>query len=288
MEWGRSAIIIINMVSKHYLRRPLRIAALALSASLLCVNMASASASSANISHSYQSKTAIPAGSLVSLDASSQDYVEPANITNGARAFGIVVNSADSLLAVDTGKGGVQVATNGTAPALVSNVNGDISVGDQIAVSPFDGIGMKASSGSHVVGLAQSAFSATSAGAQMQTIKDTTGASKQIAIGTVNVTIPPGSTNGDGNVNLTSLQKLAQSFTGRVIPTSRIIAALLIAGITLLALIALIYGAIYSAIISIGRNPLAKSAVYRSLATVLGMAVLTASVALGVALLILR
>ncbi len=46
----------------------------------------------------------------------------------------------------------------------------------------------------------------------------------------------------------------------------------------MLALITLIYASIYGSIVSIGRNPLAKYAVFRTLGSVLGLAALTAAI----------
>ena len=276
------------MVFKHTQSHHLRLSLVSVGAFLLVMGLAPVSASSANVSYSYQSKNTIPAGSLVSLDPSSKNTIQAANTTNAARILGIVVNSSDSLLAVDSGKGSAQVAISGTAPGLVSDVNGSIKVGDKVAVSPFDGIGMKAGSGTYVIGLAQTAFDTHAKGVQTRTVKDSTGASKQIAIGSININIAAGSVGGGEDQKINSLQKLARSLTGRIIPTGRIIVALLITGVTLIALIVLIYGSVYSTIISIGRNPLAKYAVYRSLTTVLTMAFITAAVAMGVALLLLR
>jgi hypothetical protein len=255
---------------------------------LLLMSLATASASSANISHSYQSAGSIATGSLVSLNPTKANFVETSNTDNGVRVFGVVVNSADSLLAVNAQNGSVQVATSGTATALVSDVNGPIKVGDQVAVSPFDGIGMKASSGSRVIGLAQSAFNSKSPGAERQTVKNDAGTPKEIALGNLRVNISPGAASGGSDDTINGLQKLVRSITGKVIPTARIIVALVITVVTLVALIALVYGSVYSTIISVGRNPLAKYAIYRSMGAVLAMAVITAAVAMGVVLLLLR
>lgn len=269
-------------------KRYAKVTIFGLGASLFMLSLAPVSASSANISRSYQSSQTVLAGSLVSLDASKSDYVQAANTNNAARIFGIAVISNDSLLAVDAKKGSVQVATSGTAPALVSDLNGAINVGDQIAVSPFDGIGMKAPSGSRIIGLAQTAFNNGLPGIQRRTVKDNSGVSKQIAVGTIKVNIAPGSSTGSSTEKINGVQKLAKSITGRLIPTGRIVVALIIVGVTLIALITLIYGSVYSTIISVGRNPLAKYAIYRSMASVLLLAFITAAVAMGMAVLLLR
>jgi hypothetical protein len=271
-----------------HLSRHLRISFIGLGTYLLFINLAPVGASSANISHSFQSTKSIPTGSLVSIDPKTSDYVIASNTNNAARVFGVAVNSSDSLLAVDATKGAVQVATSGTATALVSDVNGPIKVGDQIAVSPFDGIGMKATSGTKIIGLAQSAFDTSASGVEKRTVKNISGQSKDIAIGSLRVNISPGSASGGADDSANGLQKLVRTVTGKTIPTVRIIVALVITIVTLIALIALIYGSVYSTIISVGRNPLAKYAIYRSMGSVLAMAAITAIVALGVVVLLLR
>jgi hypothetical protein len=58
--------------------------------------------------------------------------------------------------------------------------------------------------------------------------------------------------------------------------------------VTVLALIILIYGSIYGSIISIGRNPLARYAVFRTLGGVLLMSVVMAIIAGSTIYLLLR
>lgn len=267
----------------------LRISLVSVGAGLLLVSLTPASASSANLSHSYHSIGTIPNGSIVSLDPKRSDYVQSANITTGQRLLGVAVARDDSLLAVDASEELIQVATTGTATTLVSNVAGPIAVGDQIAVSPFNGIGMKAGPGARVIGLAQTAMATSGDAVTTQTVKDNSGVSKQITIGYVSINISPG-TNGSGSsgASLSGLQKFVRSLTGKTIPTSRIVISLIILIITVITLIALIYGSIYSTIISIGRNPLAKYAVFRSMGAVLAMAGMTAVVAGILIILLLR
>jgi hypothetical protein len=237
-------------------------------------------ASSANISHAYKASESIPSGSLVSVRAGKSDYVELANSRNGSKLLGLAVSSSDSLLAVDPDSGTVQVATSGTATALVSDVNGDISVGDQVSVSPFSGIGMKSLPGTRIIGVAQTAFSASTTGSSTKDVQDKSGKTQQIHVGYVRVTIGVGSSNStDGSEQLNSLQKLIKSLTGKTISTWRIIIALIVAIIALAALIALIYASIFGSIISVGRNPLAKHAIFRTLTSVVVMACVMAAVA---------
>jgi hypothetical protein len=247
---------------------------------LILFGLTSVGASSANISHSYNASSAIPNGSLVSLDPTRSNYVEVANSENGGQLLGVVVASDDSLLAVDAEDSKTQVATSGSVSALVSTLNGDIKVGDQVAVSPFNGVGARAKPGEHVIGLAQTAFTRTSVGAQSKAIKDRAGKEKQITIGYIRLNIGVGTAStADGQRQLNGLQKLAKSLTGRTVSTTRVVISLIIALVAIIALVTLMYSSIYSGIISIGRNPLAKYAVLRTVTGVLTMAGIMAAVA---------
>ena len=243
-------------------------------ATLACSSQAIAA--SPTISHNYQEYRSIPNGSIVSLDTHNSSYVQPANTNNGSRLIGVTLPSNQSLLAIDPNNAEIEVATSGTVTTLVSTLDGNISVGDQVAVSALAGVGMKALPGSQVIGLADASFTSTSNDVTSQTIKDTSGKVHTVVVGyipvTIAITVVP--TGSNGNSGLSSLQKFAQSFTGHITSTARIILALAVAAITLVILAVLIYASIYGSIISIGRNPLAKFAIMRSLASVLRIAVL--------------
>ena len=127
--------------------RGLRVLFAGLFTALFLFSLSPVGAASANISKSYKSSDQIPNGSLVSLNNQKTDYVIQSNTKNGSKLLGVAVAADESLLAVNPTDGSVQVATSGTAVALVSDLNGSIKVGDQIGVSPFDGIGMKISGG---------------------------------------------------------------------------------------------------------------------------------------------
>ncbi len=203
--------------------------------------------------------------------------------------IGVALASNDSLIAVDPQSGKVQVATSGAVDTLVSTLGGPIKVGDEVGVSPFSGIGMKAEPGSRIIGLSQSDFSKDSQGVVQQTVTDKTGKKAQLQVGYVRVSIAiatDGSLSKEARLN--GLQRLVQGLTGKTVPTFRVVSSLAIALIALLILITLIYAAIYGSIISIGRNPLAKYAVFRTLGTVAGMAILTAALAAASIFFLLR
>jgi hypothetical protein len=247
---------------------------------------------SSNVSHSYPVDPGtgnIPIGSLVSLDPAHAGAIELANSTNGQRLLGVVVNSSDSLLAVDVTAGKAQVAISGTADALVSTLNGDIKVGDQVGVSAFNGVGIKAVPNSHVIGLAQTVFGSTSKGAVQEQVKDKNGQSQQITVGFIPVTVAISSNvTPPKGVKLNILQQIVKSLTGRTISTARIIIALIIASLALIILIDVVHASIYGGLTSIGRNPLAKYAVFRVLVYITVSAGLTTIVAGTIIFFLLR
>lgn len=236
-------------------------------------------AASADISHSYQAGSNITPGSIVSLDPQQSDYVQAANINNGSRLLGVVVGAGGSLIALDPTTGTVQVAISGTVNTLVSTINGPINIGDQIAVSPFSGVGMKALSGSHVIGLAQSALSASSSNVITQQVTNKQGGKSQIKIGYIRISIATGVDTAGSEEGLNSLQKFAQSIVGHPVSTLRIILCVVVSVFALVALIVLIYASVHSSIIAIGRNPLARYSIFRSLAITFGLAIITAGLA---------
>lgn len=262
-------------------------ASIGLVALLVASQAAIAFASSANISHSYKTNTHIPTGSLVSLDPSKSDTVGLTDPTNASRLVGVAVENDDSLLAVDPSNLTTQVANSGTVEALVSTSNGNIVVGDQIGVSPFKGIGMRADDGTRIVGLAQSTFNGSSKGAVTRELKDKSGKTQKVTVGFVRISIAIGTATSSHN-KLNGLQKLAQDIAGHPVSTARIVLSAAIAVIALAALITLIYGSIYGSIIAVGRNPLAKFAIFRTLTSVMFMALATAALALITIYLFLR
>jgi hypothetical protein len=243
---------------------------------LLLLGAATASAATANLSKSFSANGSFPNGSLVSLDPKNPDHVELANTANGSRLIGVILASDDSLLAVDPAAGKVQVATNGSVDALVSSLGGAVKVGDEIGVSPFSGIGMKAAAGSRVIGLAQNRFSEDSPAATKQTVTDKEGRQHQLSVGYVRVSISVTTQGGPKGSSLSSLQTFVQGLTGHKVAQNRVVLSLAITVIAFLVLVTLIYSAIYGSIVSVGRNPLAKYAIFRALGSVSAIAVLTA------------
>lgn len=231
------------------------------------------------ISRAYQISSSTPAGSLVSLTA-NPGVAESANTANADKLIGVTVASNQSLIAIDQTSASTQVATNGTVMALVSTLKGDISSGDRVAVSALSGVGAKAQPGDQIIGFAKLSLSGSTPDTTSQTIIDTNGRKHIVAIGTIPINIAISTfASGNNDANLTGLQKLVKSLTGHVLPTARILLAIIITIVALFTLAALTYSSIYGGIISLGRNPLARYVILKSLVGVIIAATLIAIVA---------
>lgn len=234
----------------------------------------------ADVSRSFTAAdNGIVAGSLVSTKSGTSDTVVLASTNNGQQLIGVVVPTDRSLLAIDSTTNKAQVAISGTADTLVSTINGDIKAGDQIAVSPISGVGMEASGSLRTIGIAQADFSSKTSGAQSRQVADKAGHNQQIYIGTIPVAISIGYSSTATSTQsglLSGLQTFAVAVAGHQVTVLQTIFSFLIVIIAIGALIGLVYGAIHGSIVSIGRNPLARESIYKSLVQVIIMAAMIA------------
>jgi hypothetical protein len=231
----------------------------------------------ASVSYAYKAHSDITVGSLVSLDAGPEKFITLANSNNAPKLVGIAVAGDDSLLAVNAQTGLAQVAVSGSAAALVTTVNGEIKVGDQIAVSPFSGVGMKALPGSRIIGLAQTALKSNDKNSTKREVKDKQGKLQTIEVGFVQVSVAIGTAASAPQTNQTdSVAGFVKFVTGHEVSKTRVIFSGIIIIVTVIALVTLIYSSIYGTILAVGRNPLARASIYRTLRSVLIMSFLMA------------
>ena len=216
------------------------------------------------ISQGYSTKDDLALGSIVSLEKNSSDHVTAAVTSNADSILGVVINSDSSLLALtnDT-KEQVPVATSGTVPVIVSDINGEIHQGDHVTASPLKGVGMKASANVRIVGIAQGGMK----NATKQTYKDKAGKEHTVTLGEVPVIVNVAYffKEPEKTVVPTALQNVANALAGKTVSTLPIVLSAAVFLIMLIVVSSIIYSMIKSSIISIGRNPMSQAAVYRDL-----------------------
>lgn len=244
------------------------------------------------MSTTFQSRSPLTAGTVVALNETNAEEVIPASLNNLQHLHGVVVNEGEAVVNISNQENGVEVATSGTVNVVVSNVNGAITSGDLITASPIGGVAMRAADQAKVLGTAQANFSADSNAENIRTIPVTLndGRTIDVTIGAIPVAV-----NVQNNPNIAEdeilpefLQNTANTISGKPVSTTRVIVSFIIFLLTLIGATVLIYSAVQSAVISIGRNPLSKGSVYRSLFQVFGIVVIVMAVGLGSAYLVLR
>lgn len=202
-------------------------------------------------------------GALVETVAGDSSAVELATIKSASRLAGVV--SKTTLVELSNSKKNeAQVILSGTANALVSDVNGTIRAGDKITASPIDGVGMLATADAQIAGTAQADL--TTKSARTETITDRNGKSHAVHIGTIPLQVGVSYYVAPSSQFLPPfLQSLANNVSGRPVSGARI----LLGGVLLLmafsSIFALIYTSVRAGIISLGRNPLAATAIQRGL-----------------------
>lgn len=237
---------------------------------------------------SYPSTQDLSPGTIVATNQKSGG-VESANVNNIAYLYGVVVTADQSLLSFTSTAGKqVQVATSGVSQMFVSDVNGAVVSGDAITASIISGVGMKATDNSKVIGTAQGSL-ADSQGKRTESITLADGTKQTVQLGVVPVAINISYfyKQQAKSVIPSAIQDVANAVAGRNVPALPIIISLVIFIVAVVSVGGLVYGAIRASIISVGRNPMAQAAVYRSLLQISGLILAILGAGLGAIYLIL-
>jgi len=224
------------------------------------------------IAQSYRaddSKGKIVAGALVSSKANDSLSIELATNDPSSSLLGVAGKSP--LVVLSTGKQQIQVVISGTARVLVSSINGTIRAGDKIAPSPINGVGMRATTESQIVGTAQTDFDTKNA--YKRDIIDRKGRRHSVLVGYISLQVGTAFYRAPANEFLPPfIQDVANTVAGRQVSAIRVLLAAAIALVSFATASALIYGAVRTAMTSLGRNPLAAHAIRKSLYQIVAIA----------------
>lgn len=217
------------------------------------------------ISQGFPTDETLQPGTIVSRQEKEKG-IEQATSASTDRLLGVVSDTSLVELS-DDGLSQVQVVTNGLAFTLVSNINGDVKVGDFVTASPLKGVGMKTLESGYVIGVAQADFADIKAVSE-RTITDKSGNERVVTVGLMPVQIDV--THYEKQDDKKSLipqfiLNIAQAVSGKQVSVVRVLAALLVLIVGTVAIGVMLYASVRSSIASIGRNPLAAAAVNRGL-----------------------
>lgn len=230
-------------------------------------------ASAQSVTQGYKSDTLLQNGMIVGLDPRDVTKVEPINSGQYNLLHGVVVNPSSSIILVGNNSTNVYVSTSGRVSVMVNDQNGNINPGDYVALSSVSGIGDKAIvTDPLVLGKSVSAFNATDSAQQIGTVtvKDSTGQTSSLHIGYVTIDIAIGKNPliVTDNSLPSVLSRASNLVAGKIVSPVRVYVSILVLAITAFVSGSLIYGGVRSSMISIGRNPLSKKVITRSLTQV--------------------
>jgi hypothetical protein len=217
--------------------------------------------------------TSLVPGTIVSLKPNNTDVVAKATSLTPQQLLGIT--ASDPLVALGGGNNQVQVVVSGLTPALVSNLNGSINIGDKITASPIEGVGMKAIDSTEIVGTAESVLGNTAT--TTESVIDKNGKATKVEVGLIAIQVnvsyyaaPQGKLD---NIVPTFLVNVGSAVAGKSVSPLRILIGFsgLVIGFIIVGI--MIQAGVRAGMISLGRNPLASKVLRRSLIDVLATSV---------------
>lgn len=224
------------------------------------------------VTQSYNAGDSVQTSMIVRISDKDSGTIEPISQKTLSTMLGVVVPPNESSVTVSPIKSTKQqafVATSGRYSTLVSNQNGPIKSGDSITASALDGIGMKADEGqSFILGRATTSFSGTANVVGKVGVKNSAGKTTEVSIGRVIVDLdvshnPLASKSTDFVPGF--LAKTAATVANRPVSAARIYLGV----VTLLAATIvtgnLLYSGVRNGMVAIGRNPLSKKSIIKSL-----------------------
>lgn len=221
---------------------------------------------------SYSSDSTLEPGMIVQLDTKDSSKVQPASQSEVDHIHGVVVPPNDAPVSLQNNATTQQyyVATAGTYSVLVSDQNGPIEKGDYVTVSALAGVGMKASPTQTIVlGKALDAFDGSSNVEGTAALNQNSGKKSTVHLGKVSIDISiahnplfqPSTTSNIVN----QLQKFGDSIAHKPVSLARIYISIAIFLAAIGIASTMLVTGVRTALIAVGRNPLARSHIIRGL-----------------------
>ncbi len=245
------------------------------------------------VAQGYQSDQSLQKGMIVKVSKTNTNKVEAVTQNDVEDIFGVVISSGDATVTLSNpGVNQTYVATSGRYDVLVSTQNGAIKPGDYITISSLAGVGMKAASAqSLVLGKAITPFNG---GSDTETTATLNGSNGKVTVklGHVQVDVSvahnPLYEKQDQAGVPKVLSKAAQLVTNRPVSAFRIYASLAVIGASLLIAGSILYAGVRTGMTAVGRNPLAKKTIFRSLIQVTLMSLIVFVIGVFAVYLLLR
>jgi hypothetical protein len=245
------------------------------------------------VTQGYQSDQPLQQGMIVRNTPGDTSKVEAVSQKTIDDMLGVVISSGDAAVALTNPEASnqVYVATTGQYDVLVSTQDGPISQGDYITISSLAGVGMKAETSQQlVIGKALTAFDGSNP--ETTATLTTNKGKKEVGLGHVPIEVtvahnPLYEKEQDAGVPK-FLSKAAELVTNRPVSAFRIYAGLTVLVLSIIVAGCILYAGVRSGMTSIGRNPLAKKTIWRSMIQVTIMALIVFVIGVFAVYLLLR
>jgi hypothetical protein len=225
--------------------------------------------SAQSVTQGYSSDKVLQRGTVVALDAGDTNKVVSATRVNQDKLHGIVVAANDSSFTLSNDTEKTFVATVGRFEGLVSTEAGTIQPGDFLTISSVSGIAMKAGEfDPYTLGKAIEGFDGTDNSVGTTEIKDSVGNTQKVSIGRVMIDISVGSNPLLRPVESSLpqfLEKASEAIANKPVSPARVYLGIFILLSSASIAGSLLYSGARSSMISIGRNPLSKKSITKSL-----------------------
>ena len=245
------------------------------------------------VTQGYKTSIEMPNGAVVSLTKDSGDTVEKTTLQNEALLVGVAAAPEDALIDVQPAGSLIRVAVSGDTSLLVSDMDGDINPGDQLAISPLAGIATKMNSNTStkkIIAAANEKFNKTVSNIKQVEVELVDGTKKTVFVGriTAKLLLNDRSDQKKSSQNQSILATIGEKLTGKPTNPVRLVASSLIAIGTLAIAGLILNSSVKGSFISLGRNPLSKDSIISGILKVslLGIAILALGFAFAYAVLI--
>lgn len=245
-----------------------RLFAVALLLGLVIISL-SRSLDAQTVTEGFNSEDKLQRGMIIRTIKDEPSKIKAANKDTAKDIYGVIVSANDTPVTLSQEGQQYFVATVGHFDTLVSNQSGNIAKGDYVAISSIPGIGMKAGDTDPiVVGKALADFDPKKDIISTVKLKDSGGKEFEVSVARVQIQI-----NVARNPLLKSkepelpdvLKRITDTIAGKQTSPLRGYISLVVFILSTVAAASLMYGGVRSAVTSVGRNPLSKKSIMRSM-----------------------
>jgi hypothetical protein len=240
----------------------------------LVLILAAGTLAAQNLSQGYTSDEPLQKGMLVKDSDNDPNKVEALKQEDIDKLKGVVVQQNDSPVTLSSEGQNIFVASTGNFEVLVSDENGPIAPGDYISISSLAGIGMKVRNDQSIV--------AGRASAEFDGEKNNIGSAeingRKISFGRIPAVIEivrnPMYKSPDGTSVPKILERISVTVAGKQVSSTKMwLAAAVFLG-SLFVTGTMLYSGARSSLLSVGRNPLSKTAIIKGLVQIVAMSLI--------------